>query len=97
MDGMQTFAVEYLYSDDASALTTVRPEHRTYLSGLNDAGTLLASGPLTEGPAGALLIFRVADRKALTELLAADPFAVAGLIQETTVRSWDPVIGPWAA
>lgn len=94
---MTTFAVQYTYSADVATITEVRPRHREFLREQLDAGNLLASGPLTDGAPGALLLFRVADSDALTEILAADPFAVVGgVITKTTVRVWDPVIGPWA-
>ena len=97
MAHMTTFAVEYVYSDDEATITAVRPSHREFLLAHLEAGTLLASGPYTEGAPGALLLFRVADDAALAEILAADPFAEAGVIATTAVRAWNPIFGPWPA
>ena len=58
--------------------------------------TLLGSGPFEDGAPGALLVFGTADRAQLDTVLAADPFALEGLIAETDVREWDVVLGPWA-
>jgi uncharacterized protein YciI len=93
---MSIFAVRYTYDQRTDLQDEVRPAHRDYLRGLAEAGQVLGSGPWTEGDAGALLIFRADDRAALDALLAADPFAVAGVVAATEVRGWNPVIGPWA-
>lgn len=95
MGPMSTYAVEYTYTDDADALSQVRPSHRAYLGERLAEGTLIASGPYTAGPAGALLLFSVADEQALQEVLDGDPFAVAGLISATSVRPWNPVFAVW--
>jgi uncharacterized protein YciI len=47
---MSLYAVTYVYIDDDAALAATRPEHRAYLSGLQQNGQNLASGPLA-GPA----------------------------------------------
>jgi hypothetical protein len=94
--GMPTFAVQYTYDARHDRQAAVRPEHRAYLRSLAVDGSLLGSGPYTDGAPGALLVFRTQDRATLDELLAGDPFALAGLITATTVRSWDVVLGPWS-
>lgn len=93
---MPTFAVQYTYDARRDLQDAVRPEHRAYLGGLAADGSLLGSGPYTEGAPGALLVFRARDRDELDGLLAGDPFARAGVISATTVRTWDIVLGPWA-
>ena len=55
----------------------MRPSHREYLL---SQSTLLGSGPFVDGAPGALLVFGTADRAELDAILAADPFAVEGLI-----------------
>lgn len=93
---MNIFAVEYTYADVPGAVSATRPEHRAFLRSLFEEGSLLASGPLPdETTAGALLIIRAGDHSAVSDLLAADPFAQEKLIQATTIRKWNPVIGPW--
>lgn len=51
---------------------------------LDDAGT---------GMVGSLLIIEAADRAALDELIAQDPYATAGLFAGVEVRPWRWVIG----
>ena len=92
---MTVYAVEYTYTNDTETRDRVRPEHRAYLRSRLESGDLLASGPFAEG--GALLLFSASSRDSLGALLAGDPFAAAGVIESTTVRVWDPVIGPWAS
>lgn len=92
---MPTFTVTYAYDSRDDARDALRPDHRAFLRGLFEAGTLLASGPWTHGPAGALLVVRADDDAAALAALDADPFWVAGLVAERSVRGWNPVIGPW--
>ena len=75
---------------------TTLAQHREYLGTLAEDGHLLGSGPYSDGPPGALLVFQTAGRAVLDSLLAGDPFTVAGLIAETRVRAWDLVLGRWA-
>ena len=93
---MALFSVQYDYDDRTALRDEVRPTHRAYLLGLAESGLLRGSGPFTDGEPGAQLVFDVDDRAGLTEVLAADPFAQAGLIAKTTVRTWNLIIGPWA-
>jgi len=72
--------------------------HVEYLNGLISAGKLRASGPVVGSTLRAgLLIFTVADRAELDALIAADPFAIEGLIEELTVTEWNPLFGAFAA
>ena len=77
--------------------TTFRPEHRSYLSALAEHGTLLGSGPFTDGDPGALLVFRAASPEVVDAILADDPFVREGLVAHSDVRAWDVVLGPWSA
>lgn len=101
---MTIFAVHYAYDARSDARDRVRPDHRRFLAGLLEDGTLLASGPFTGPtlgsvdvePDGALLLVRAASAEAVTTTLDADPFALEGLIETRTLRPWNPVTGPWA-
>ncbi|MGY4100658.1 YciI family protein [Nocardia sp. R16R-3T] len=95
---MPIFAVHYTYSDDATVegRNTFRPEHRAWLSGLIDAGSLLSSGRYRDG-SGALLLFQVADEATIKELLLQDPFARENLIAEVRAVEWLPATGPFAS
>ncbi len=94
---MPFFAVRYTYIDDAGAIETVRPEHREYLRGLAEAGSLRASGPFVGvSPAGALLLFETGSVAEVERTLAHDPFLAAGIVAATEITPWDPVIGVFA-
>jgi uncharacterized protein len=71
--------------------------HVAYLTGLVAAGHLRASGRLigTKLRSG-FLIFTVPDRAAVETLVAADPFAIEGLIETVTIIEWDPLFGAFA-
>ena len=57
-------------------------------------GKLKASGPLrgTKLRSG-FLILSAADREEVEAIVAADPFAIEGLIDELVITEWDPVFG----
>lgn len=68
-----------------------------YLADLVAAGSLRASGPLIGTPhRSGFLIFTVPDRAKVEALVAADPFAVEGLIENLTITEWDPLFGAFA-
>lgn len=91
---MAYYAVIYSYSDDTARQDEVRPEHRAWLRGLAEQGTVVASGPLLEtSPATALLVFRADDEQQLRELLNQDPFQREKLVAQSDVAQWNPVIG----
>lgn len=92
---MSTFVVSYVYDERRAEQDVLRPAHRAFLRSLLDDGVLLASGPWTEGPSGALILLRADDGAAALAALDPDPFLAAGFIAERTVRGWNPVIGPW--
>lgn len=91
---MARFVVELTYGDTPERLAEVRPAHREYSKALADRGILLAGGPYADGK-GAMIIYEVADATELREVLAADPYAEAEVVAETTVREWNAVTGSW--
>jgi uncharacterized protein YciI len=94
---MPVFAVTYVYGPDTEKRMEHRPAHRAWQSELNEAGTMLASGPLDDDPRpGALLIMQAADRAEIEHLLTADPYAPLDVIEQTVIRQWTPVFGPFA-
>ncbi|WP_028478614.1 YciI family protein [Nocardia sp. CNY236] len=94
---MPIFAVHYEYSAaTVPGRDAHRPAHRTWLAGLLTSGTLLTSGPYPDG-SGALLLFRSASPAELQGLLARDPFAREGLIDDVRVVEWVPVLGAFTA
>lgn len=91
---MPTYAVRYTYAVDSDdTRDRVRPDHHAYLRSLAE---LRGSGAFVGGDAGALLVFETTDPAALDSILAADPFAQAGVITATDVREWKIVSGTWS-
>lgn len=89
------FAVHYIYDPQrAEDLARIRPAHRTFLRGLFDEGSLLASGPYASGEA--LIIVKADTADAALALLDADPLNEAGVIAQRSAHQWQPVISPWA-
>lgn len=43
-----------------------------------------------------MLIIEAPDRSALDTIIASDPFAIAGLIEDMTVTEWEPIFGDLA-
>lgn len=94
---MTVFAVEYTYDISRSEdRATLRPVHREFLRGLQEAGSLLASGPwLDNATPGSLLLVVAQDADAVQRMLDDDPFHRAHLITQRTLRPWNPVFGPF--
>lgn len=70
-----------------------RPVHLEYLK----AGGPVFSGPMLgadeETPIGSLLIVEAANRAAIEEWAANDPYAKAGLFESVEIRPFRKVIG----
>ena len=94
---MPTYAVRYTYDERTDVRDVFRAEHRSYLAALAEHGTLLGSGPFTDGDPGALLVFRAASPEVVGAILDDDPFVREGLVADSDVRAWDVVLGPWSA
>jgi len=94
---MPYFATVYRYTEDEAKRDEVRPSHRAYLNELVQQGRLAVSGPYVGGDrGGALLIFVADDEAAALELSDDDPFVLQGLVEQLTVRQWQPVSGELA-
>ena len=94
---MTIYAVQYTYDDRSDRRDELRPEHRAYLGGLVESGSLLSSGPWADGDPGALLIVSADSPADVERLLDADPFARQGLVAARVIRAWTPVLGAWRA
>jgi uncharacterized protein len=72
-----------------------RPAHLAYLATLGArvrvAGALLDSAAQT--PIGSLLIFETVDEAEVRALLAADPYAEAGLFASVDLKPWRQALG----
>lgn len=91
---MATFAVTYHYADDPARLDEHRPEHRAFLGSLQEAGTIIASGPYTDTAGSrALLLVSAEDVAAVEAALEEDPFRREGLLADREIHTWNIVIG----
>ena len=71
--------------------------HVGYLQGLIEAGKIRASGPVTGlGKRAGFILMTVGGREEAERLVAEDPFAIEGLIDELTILAWDPMFGAFA-
>ncbi|MFD9705049.1 YciI family protein [Lentzea sp. NPDC059081] len=90
---MARFAVELVFGPDNEKRLAVRPAHREYLASLVEKGVLLVSGPYADDT-GALIIYEAADEAAVKEIIAADPYTPAGVV-EWRIREWNVLMGSW--
>ncbi len=89
---MAVFVLELAFDRDEETRLAARPEHREYLKGLLDDGSLVMSGPLA-GDTGALLVYEAPDEAAAEALVAGDPYTRAGAVSRVSLREWTPVFG----
>jgi uncharacterized protein YciI len=81
--------VNYIhYAGGSDAVGAIRPAHREYLAGLSANGQLVASGPFTDG-SGALFIYEAGSLEQAEQLAAADPYAIGGVLIDSTVSEWE--------
>jgi hypothetical protein len=91
---MPFFALVYRYVDDTDLVTKHRPEHRAYLGGFAEGGTLVLAGPLGEGGRpGGLLILDVDSIERVEEFADNDPFQTHQVISERSIQQWTLSIG----
>ena len=77
-----------------------RPDHVSFLNGLNEAGTLKFAGPFLDAagkPNGSLVVVEAEDHAAAAVISAADPYAKAGLFATVDIRPWNWVFNKPAA
>ena len=92
-----TYAVIYTYTDDTELRDATRAEHREYLRGFTEDGSLLVAGAWAPSEApGGLLVFRSADKAAVQAIVDKDPFTTAGVVARADIREWAPPLGPVA-
>ncbi len=88
---MSHWVLEYRYVD-MDARARVRPDHLAFMSGLLEAGQVLAAGPIGDG-GGAMAVFRADDEHAMRAIIAADPYTAAGVTSDHVLRPWQVVVG----
>lgn len=90
---MPYFALQYDVVDDfVNKRMPYRPAHLKEVRDANGRGELVMAGALAD-PAGALLIFRAADKTVAENFAKNDPYVNEGLVKNWTVRQWTVVIG----
>ena len=88
---MALFAADLEFTSDLDHRDEIRPKHREYLRSLVDAGKLHESGPYV-GDNGGLMIYEAADLAEVQELISADPYAKAGIVQGSRIHEWKIVV-----
>ncbi len=90
---MPYFTLTYDVVDDfVNKRTPFRPSHLKEVREAQARGELIMAGALGE-PAGALLVFRAADRGVAENFAKADPYVTEGLVKSWKVRPWTVVVG----
>jgi uncharacterized protein YciI len=84
------FVLEIKFKNDEERLR-VRPAHRAYLAELLANGKLVTAGPWADDT-GALLIFEVGGAAEVRELLAEDPYTLAGVRDVLRLTEWRPIL-----
>ena len=68
-----------------------RPEHVTFLNGLNESKKLAFAGPFLDAdgkPNGSLVVIEAEDQASAEALAASDPYAKAGLFASVEIQPW---------
>lgn len=93
---MTYFIVTYTYGEK-DLIAQTRPAHRDFITGLKEAGNVIAAGPFA-GDKQSVIIVRLPDGAAQADaeaLLADDPYLAAGALADRDFREWTPVINVW--
>ncbi len=78
------------YVNDERAVSSIRPQHREYMSRLLADGKLVTGGPFADG-SGALFIYETDSLQAATAIIAGDPYLTHGALASYELRSWETV------
>jgi uncharacterized protein len=78
------------YTPDASIIAKARPAHRQYLTGLQEAGKLVISGPFADD-GGGLLVYEAETPEQVERMIREDPFAMQGVFLSWEIRPWNVV------
>ena len=90
---MPYFTLTYEVVDDfVHKRMPFRPSHLKEVREAHARGELIMAGALAE-PAGALLVFRAADKSIPENFAKADPYVKEGLVTAWKVRPWTVVVG----
>jgi hypothetical protein len=89
---MATFAVTLEHGSDWDASRPIREQdgwdaHAAFMDGLVEDGFIIVGGPLSEGNR-TLHLVTAEDDKVIATRLAADPWAMAGLLRIGSIEPW---------
>jgi uncharacterized protein YciI len=84
------FVLEIRFKNEEERLR-VHPAHRAYLAELLASHQLVTAGPWADDT-GAMLIYEAASEAEIRALLAADPYTVADVYDEISLREWRPIL-----
>lgn len=72
--------------------------HVAWLNQRLEDNSLMASGPFEDqNLKSALMIMKASDREPLEAVIATDPFAIEGLIENMVSKEWDAIFGAFNA
>jgi len=92
---MALWVIQYAYDSREEIRQRLLDEHQWYLAGLADAGAMIGHGTFgDDAEPGALLIASAPSADHVDDLIACDPFMVAGVIRKATVRAWNGQLAP---
>jgi len=83
------YVLEIKFKNEETRLQ-VRPAHRAFLADRLAERKLVTAGPWADDT-GALLIFEADSEAELRRLLAADPYRIADVYDEVSLREWRPI------
>jgi len=87
---MKHFVIEITYTAPMEKIMEVVTDHRAFLRGAMEGGTLLFSGPQSPR-VGGMLVARAESREEIEQLFAGDPYNLAGLTSYRFVE-FEPVL-----
>ncbi|MHA6792060.1 YciI family protein [Pseudonocardia bannensis] len=92
---MAFFTVVWKYTDDAELIDRARGAHAAYLKEQVAAGLVRVAGPFEDGTGG-VLVAEVADQAELKSLLDGDPYVAQGVVVDSQIYPFKPVLGALA-
>ena len=92
---MAFFTVVWKYTDDTELIEKARGPHGAYLKEQVAKGTVRVAGPFEDGNGG-ILVAEVADQTELKSMLDGDPYVAQGVVVDTQIFPFKPVLGALA-
>jgi uncharacterized protein YciI len=92
---MAFFAVVGKYTDDAELIEAARGPHGAYLKEQVANGVVRVAGPFEDGTGGVLVV-EAGDQTELKSLLDGDPYVAQGVVVDSQIFPFKPVLGALA-